>query len=189
MVMMRITTAVDRRLGFGYEDGYHNRSPEFTSAPGLVTRLEGFRTKLLKKAFQIELDELAFWVKELKRSQVDFQTVRMLAQRIRTLREGFPTEYIPARHAEEVTGAIRKHAIVFAKQKLRELKKRAITGFLPSDNARVDFLRFIRTWSLSLEDLDSSKIQFHHLTQQAKLVNEEAHRERLRQRELRRQNK
>ena len=189
MVMMRITTAVDRRLGFGYHGGYHNRAPEFTGAAGMAPRLEVLRTKLLKKAVQIELDELMFWMKELKRSHVDFQAVRMLAQRIRTLREGLPSEFVPACNEEDVASAIHRHAVKFAKQKLSKLKERVVEGWTSDDNERVDFLRFIRTYDVSLEELGFSKIQFHHLTQQAGLVWEEACKEHRRQRELRRQNK
>jgi hypothetical protein len=181
--MIRITTAVDRRLGFGYS----NRQPEFTQTPGLATRLELFRQKLLKKAIQIELDELDFWIKEINRSQVDFQTARMLAQRIRTLCDGIPYEYLPKSHESDVNAAVHRHAIAHAKHKLGKLQEEAVSGDYPYGDTRVDFLRFIRTYNVSLEDLDCSKVQFRQLTQQANLAWEKTYEEYLRRRAQRKQ--
>jgi hypothetical protein len=167
--MVRITTAVDRRLGYGHEEfGYSNNSPEFVAKiRGLSGRLDAFRQKALKKAIQIELDELNFWLSELNRPKLEFSTAVKLAQRIRSIQNGLPTECQMADLESRLSDMIRRSAIARAKAMLASLKKLATSDWYRYGTQRDQFIRFKREQVLSFEDLDFSKIRLHHLNMEA----------------------
>ena len=168
MVMMRISTAVDRRLGFGYDSPtYSNRAPEFTNEiRKLSCRLGAFRQKQLKKAVELELAELKFWLSELNRPNIKFKTAMKLVQRIRSIQAGLPEKNQLVGLEDTFVSTIRKKAIILAKAKLVELKKLAATDGYHFDKGREEFRHFTYAQGVSLEDLGYSKIQFHHLNRQ-----------------------
>jgi hypothetical protein len=111
----------------------------------------------------------------------------MLTQRIRTLRDGIPSEFLPQNSDVEIKDTVHRHAVVHASKMLARMKKEAVSDGYKYRDSRAALLRFMGAYEVSLEELNFSKIRLTHLTQQADLAWEKKCDEAARKRALKRQ--
>jgi hypothetical protein len=189
----RITTAVQLRLSLPSTYCDDTRQYDYYGDPKLKNRVKLLEEALLQKAIQIELAEFRFWLNELNRSYLEFETASKVAYRIRKMRQGLPDEGVPDDFEDRVVFFLKRHAIKRVKAlfplikdlesgKLSRVRSETYENPRYAEWGKVPYswrcnnylsrsellLSFIKKWCKDVAELDSIKLKCNAISKEQK---------------------